>query len=261
MNRLTGLTITMASWAAGLALTGLLAGCPNQPVVPDTQPGPAVLRIRPATLPAEPADRVLKVGQAKDLLKPGMTAAQVRTLLGEPAYGEVDRWVYIVETGQGRATATVRFDKGKVAAVQSVYVAGWQKLADGGLNVPAGSSERDVLASLGEPNLRSDGVWWTCAPADLAPGRFDLFFKGDALCWGSWRLLAKLAGEKVDHQSPPTRKDVRQLLGDPQATEPGAVWDYTAAIGTTGSLVHVEIFFRNGKVASVGSSTAMAMEP
>jgi outer membrane protein assembly factor BamE (lipoprotein component of BamABCDE complex) len=226
---------------------GLLAGC--HPAVATTQPGgpKVVTTVRP--LPGAPPDMAHRIGMAQQTLRVGATDGEVRALLGPPTLVQNDQWLYVSDSPEGHAYATIGFAQGRVTSVRSDWSPGWERLASARSLVAVGDQEAQVLVELGQPAQRHAGVWWLYAPADFAPAHVELFFADDTLSWGGAYLLARIGRLKPGAAADLTTDDVQGCMGPPLATETGAQWDYSGTTG--GTEVHTTVYFKAGRVVQV----------
>jgi hypothetical protein len=231
-----------------LTLAAAVSGCQNPPL---PLPPPLATRpaTRPLTLPAEDPIISRLIGTAQKTVRLGADEAEVLHVLGTPAYQEPGQWTYVADDPLGHASATIRFTAGKVTGVKSTWSPGWQSLLDAAKKIASGASPDTVVQELGDPAEKSAGTWWTYYPEDLTPTRADLFFENDKLSWGSFVLLARLKKLPADLPTEISTKDIRRWLGEPAATEPGAVWNYTASGGAV--RVKASVYFRGNAVVKV----------
>ena len=234
----------------GLIACGLLVGC--HPAVPATQPGgpKVVVPVRP--LPAEGPDLPHRIGLAQQTLHVGVPDGEVLGLLGQPTLMQKDQWLYVADSPQGHAYATIVFQQGRVLSVRSDWSPGWERLASARVHVADGDGEAQVLVELGQPAQRHVGVWCAYAPEDYAPAHVELFFADDTLSWGGAYLLARMGRLKPGSAADLSRRDVQDLLGKPLASEPGAQWDYRGTVGATE--VHTTVYFKAGQVAQIATA-------
>lgn len=257
MSRLMSRT---AAWARLGAAAPLLLAAWMTPGCQAPQPAPSPVAVVPRepSMPLPPAesDMAPLIGAARDRIANGATRQEVQDVLGEPTYQEASVWTYLVDDARGQATATIRFERDRVAGVESTWSPGWQRIAGAGTIVSLGLTAADVRARMGSPTAEHRGDWWTVALPEYQPSRLDLFLREDGLSWGSWHLLSRLRSMDNAAAQPPSRAEVRAIVGEPLAQEPGVEWLYLSTAGT--QRVFASVYFRGGKVVAVRTDTTSA---